>query len=54
MAYGSPGSGERTSSEPKYVRWRGGYFSVEMLTNTAVFVSVLIYSSLFLKTFGPT
>src|SRR6266852_5262291 len=49
MAYGSPGSGERTSSEPKYVRWRGGHFSVEILTNTAVFVSVLINASLFAR-----
>src|ERR1700687_259521 len=35
MAYGSPGSGERTSSEPKYVRWRGGHFSIEMFTSDA-------------------
>src|SRR5260370_26953110 len=58
MAYGSPGSGERTSNEPKYVRWRGGHFSVEMFTSVTVFaavlVSVLIIASLFLKPFGPT
>ena len=36
----SPGCGERTSSDPKYVRWRGGHFSVEMLTSETDFVSV--------------
>src|ERR1700682_2251806 len=54
MAYGSPGSGERTSSEPKYVRWRGGHFSVEMLTNTTVIDSEFMCASLFLKTFWLT
>src|SRR6266567_2871611 len=35
MAYDWPGSGERTSSEPKYVRWRGGHFSAEIFTSNA-------------------
>src|SRR5712691_792706 len=42
MAYVSPDSGERTSSEPKYVRWRGGHFSVEMLTSETVSVSFAV------------
>src|SRR5260221_2973344 len=35
MAYDWPGSGERTSNEPKYVRWRGGHFSAEIFTSNA-------------------
>src|SRR5579859_3528754 len=34
-ANASPSCGERTSSEPKYVRWRGGHFCVEIFTSTA-------------------
>src|SRR5260370_37882043 len=35
MAYDWPCSGERTSSEPKYVPWRGGHFSAEIFTSNA-------------------
>src|SRR5579885_2341018 len=35
LAYVSPGPGERTSSEPKYVRWRGGHFCGEIFTSAA-------------------
>src|SRR5580692_2211694 len=38
----SPSCGETTCSEPKYVRFRGGHFSFEMLTSVAVLVSVAV------------